>query len=383
MSSGRSASLLWNAEPHTLAKLAILKRYLGAWFQIFGRSQPGSDLLYVDGFAGPGEYLNHSEGSPIAATNTALSVMEQAGDAWLARNIHFAFIERESAVASQLRSNLQRFEGIPRIFMHVLNTTFEDGIRDLRATMPWAFSDSHALFAFIDPFGPTGAPFDIVRTILASSRSEVLINFDADGLERIIRAGAASNADQILDRAFGDGSWRSIRAEQGSFRDAVMRLVLHYQGRLRMLRNVRYAFKFEMLTSSKRVGGVGYFLVFASQHPLGLTKMKEAMRALDQTGEYQFSNALVGPQLLLRIDNTKEFAELLYRRFLGSACVPFSQITDFALNETPYFNPKSMLQLIEETGRIEVVSSDPKRRRKTFNEKNIMCIRFSPGGDHG
>ena len=44
---------LWEAEPHTLAKHAVLRGYLEAWFPILG-SWSGR-LLYVDGFAGPGD----------------------------------------------------------------------------------------------------------------------------------------------------------------------------------------------------------------------------------------------------------------------------------------------------------------------------------------
>ena len=67
MTSRESSRLIWDAEPHTIAKIAILKNYLFAWFQIFGRSRAGQSLLYIDGFAGPGHYTNYNEGSPVAA----------------------------------------------------------------------------------------------------------------------------------------------------------------------------------------------------------------------------------------------------------------------------------------------------------------------------
>jgi hypothetical protein len=47
---------VWTAPPHTIAKIEMLRAYLVAWFQILGRSRRGEDLLYVDGFAGPGEF---------------------------------------------------------------------------------------------------------------------------------------------------------------------------------------------------------------------------------------------------------------------------------------------------------------------------------------
>ncbi len=48
---------IWEAAPHTIAKIVILEKYLTAWFQILGRTRKNQDLWYVDGFAGPGKYL--------------------------------------------------------------------------------------------------------------------------------------------------------------------------------------------------------------------------------------------------------------------------------------------------------------------------------------
>ncbi|MHA1469795.1 MAG: three-Cys-motif partner protein TcmP, partial [Candidatus Asgardarchaeia archaeon] len=56
-------------EPHTQAKHEILKRYLQAWYPIL--SKFNGRILYIDGFAGPGEYSNGELGSPIIAINEA------------------------------------------------------------------------------------------------------------------------------------------------------------------------------------------------------------------------------------------------------------------------------------------------------------------------
>src|SRR5262245_21700943 len=72
----------WHAEPHTLAKHAILQRYLEAWFPILTQqasnlsqqhaSVPEREILFIDGFAGPGEYVNGYDGSPLIALKAAL-----------------------------------------------------------------------------------------------------------------------------------------------------------------------------------------------------------------------------------------------------------------------------------------------------------------------
>ncbi len=59
----------WSIPPHTRAKHEILRYYLGAWFPILATIQ--HRLLYIDGFAGPGEYEGGEDGSPIIALKVA------------------------------------------------------------------------------------------------------------------------------------------------------------------------------------------------------------------------------------------------------------------------------------------------------------------------
>src|SRR3712207_5197656 len=111
---------VWRAEPDTIAKIAILKAFLDAWFQIFGRSRRDQNLLYVDGFAGPGHYANYSEGSPVAAMKAASEALAASGSAWRAGHIHCAFSELDGRVAAHLKEHLRPFGGNPRLHTHVL-----------------------------------------------------------------------------------------------------------------------------------------------------------------------------------------------------------------------------------------------------------------------
>jgi hypothetical protein len=45
---------LWEAKPHTLAKIEIVGRYLYLWSSILGANSANKRLVYIDGFAGPG-----------------------------------------------------------------------------------------------------------------------------------------------------------------------------------------------------------------------------------------------------------------------------------------------------------------------------------------
>ncbi len=58
--------ILWELEPHTLGKHRVLRAYLDAWFPIL--SSWRKRILFIDGFAGPGEYKGGEEGSPQIAS---------------------------------------------------------------------------------------------------------------------------------------------------------------------------------------------------------------------------------------------------------------------------------------------------------------------------
>ena len=65
------SEVLWERKPHTGAKHDILRRHLNAWFPILTRWN--ERVGFIDGFAGPGEYLGGEPGSPAIALKAAIS----------------------------------------------------------------------------------------------------------------------------------------------------------------------------------------------------------------------------------------------------------------------------------------------------------------------
>lgn len=370
----RKLGVLWEAPPHTIAKVAILERYLQAWFPIFGRVRGGYGLLYIDGFAGPGRYINHPDGSPVVALRSASKALSAIGPDWTAGDVHCAFIERHRRRFAHLEQHLEPFRGKHRLNTHLYRSSFVEGITKLKQDLPEAFTGTWPLFAFIDPFGATGAPFDIVADLLSRPRSEVLVNFDADSVSRIFRAGDSADHKRILNEIYGDDSWTDIFSDNASFHEQCRAALALYKRRLRSLEKVRYVFSFEM---TKTGSTPDYFLIFASQHPTGLEKMKEAMKKMDQTGEYRFSDAHIGRQTLFRFDRPDDFAPRLFEHFAGQHA-SYSDLRDYALNETPFVNPKSMLRILEmETNsRITVHGRNPKSRRGTYADEDMLSFTF-------
>src|SRR5437773_11617079 len=91
-------SKLWPLEPHSRGKHLVLRNYLEAWFPILG-SWNGR-ILFVDGFAGPGQYEGGEEGSPLIALR---ALREHKAKGIIKGEVVFVFIESDERRAEHLR----------------------------------------------------------------------------------------------------------------------------------------------------------------------------------------------------------------------------------------------------------------------------------------
>lgn len=357
----------WPALPHTIAKIEMVRKYFVVWLSIFGVTFKRTDLWYIDGFAGPGEYTNHPEGSPIAALRAAEEALANPAG-WHGGNIHCLFIEQDAERFESLVAKLAMVPEHPRIERHFFNGTFEDGITQLRNDAVNPFSPSRPTFAFIDPFGIKGLPLSVVRGVLESPMKEVLINLDSDGVGRVYAAGASANHRKRLNELFGDLDWEEeLRGVSVDGRGAA--IVSMYKRRL----GTRYAFAFEM---QKAEGQLDYHLVFATEHPRGLEKMKEVMSGFSANGDYIFSDDKDPNQpVLFRFNDPAMHAPQMAKRFRGRT-VGWDEVRDYALNESPFSNPKSMLKILEDRGQLNVSCPSPKRKPGTYPKWAEATLRF-------
>lgn len=371
--------IVWPAEPHTIAKISILRKYLYSWFQILGRTFRGKDIWFVDGFAGPGKYTNVPEGSPLAAIAASKQALSDAALSWIAGKIHLVFIEENEERFLVLQQQVQDIEKDSHVDFHLYNEKFENGLKLLKSEFQAPFTTPIPFFVFIDPFGAKGAPFSLVSDILQSKSSEVLINLDADGIARIFLAEKSAGSETILNEIFGNDKWRSVLVRGESFEFTCRRVLELYKDNLRSISGINYVFPFEMRANSS---GSNYFLLFASRHSKGLEKMKESMKALDQDGSYRFVDAHVGQSILFKVNSPDEYAEKMWIAFSGKTG-SYSELNDWALNESPFVNPKMMLSVLEDRGVLTVKSSDLKRRKKTFAAESTLGIHFQRRSANG
>ncbi len=369
-----AAPSLWSLQPHTGAKHEILKRYLEAWIPIFGYSGTSPRLFYIDGFAGPGKYSDGEDGSPIVALRSALSHATK-----LKSRIDFHFVEADSARASHLDDYIGNIRLPSQVSVKVhAGVPFTAAYERIKVEYSLSTRSAPPTFAFIDPFGWTGAPFSIVKELMSAPKSEVLVNLMYESINRHL-----SHPDQLKNftALFGTDEWKSTlnlsdKTQRGS---ALHRL---YQTQLERSAGIKFVRSFEMRDDGNRIE---YFMFFGSNEELGLRKMKEAMWRVDQSGQFSFSDATDQDQLVL-FDKAdfRPLHDAIVNAFAG-ATVSIEEIESFVIRCTAFREThfKAVLKDLEITAppSIEVIvpengSLAKLRRRGTFPAGRGLLIRF-------
>jgi three-Cys-motif partner protein len=357
---------IWDLEPHTVAKHEILRRYVQAWAPILSQGN-FPQLVFVDGFAGPGRYSKGEEGSPLIAVR---AVVKQPRP--IEARVDFHFIELDERRASHLTSEIEQLS-LPR------NVSTEvHGKRAFQDVFPEIWNSYASkpgrprppTFVFIDPFG-FKIPFSHVAQVLRAPSCEVLITFMFEEINRFLsQAQQPDNFDDL----FGCSDWRK-GIENRAPRERVKFLHDLYQRQLVQAAGANFVRSFAMRNERNTMD---YFLFFATNNELGLKKIKEAMWRVDESGTYTFSDATDPNQsVLFAAEPDRELLRrLILERFKGVETTP-SEIERYVVRDTPFREThyKKVLQSLETSGEIEVLNAPTTRRRGTYADMN-MRLRF-------
>ena len=169
-------------------KHAILARYLGGWKPVLSSSDKINRLVYIDGFSGPGKYSDGSDGSPLCAMKLLLRHGRRHKDVY--KSIEMVFIEFDGQKIASLRKSIEKHISLNRLDSGVntkvlcLQGKFADVITDYLYKNEIELGTS-AVFAFVDPFGYTTAPMEVVQRLLhCSPKAEVMVNVMSSYMNR-------------------------------------------------------------------------------------------------------------------------------------------------------------------------------------------------------
>ncbi len=282
----------------------------------------------------------------------------------------YIFIEQDPDRVSHLNGELSAVARPANVNVAVVQGSFHEEMPKLLDGIP-ADKSLVPTFAFIDPFGYTDHDLQLSSRILGFPRCEVLIYMPFPFIARFVDEPAIAPA---LTELYGDDSWRAaqgkanmhqrIRALHDSFLDALRK-------------SAKYARSFEIIGNG---GSTGYHLFFATGHPLGLERMKEAMWKVDPVGGAAFADSTHIGQMVL-FEEKPDLASLdgEIRRHFRNRQFSIEEAERFTLEETPFcpsLHLKQVLREIEKAGQLSATHPRQTRRRNTYPAGTL--IQFTP-----
>jgi len=291
-----SAPEKWVYTKHTRVKHEILEKYLYAWIIKLGKFH--RKVLFFDGFAGRGEYIDENTGrvltvgSPINAIKLADKLLQSCEEnerpPYFDEFICFA-IERDEdnfqnlqKVASREKENI-KFKD--KIDIQLINDEFANVVNELINLIKQEGIQIAPSFFFIDPFGFSGVPFDAVKNILLLPRTEIFFTFMTRDINRFLNI---PQVESILDELFPVPEWRQIitlrdwQARDRALKDLYIKCLQEEAG-------VKYVWAFRVCMDEKYQ--TLYYLIHATNHFDGLKIMKDIMHKQGASGEF----AWLGP----------------------------------------------------------------------------------------
>ena len=362
----------WTLEPHTRGKHLVLEGYMQAWLPIMTRWN--GRVLFIDAFAGPGEYSNGEPGSPVIALR---ALIEHRAQKQFAGEVTYLFIEKDTARSK----HLERFLGglqdqLPsKCKYEVINSTFDETLTDALDKLEAQRANLAPAFVMIDPFGVSETPMRTIKRILRNPKSEVYVSFMYESINRFKEH---PNFEKHLDELFGCSEWR-----QGmDLTERTERKVFFYDLYRRQLNNngARYVVHFELYDGERIV----YAIFFGTNDLQGCNKMKQAIWKAAPFGDFKFRGGQLG-QLTLgdSIVDFSLFEKDLHNRFASTGWQKIEAVEDFVKSDATNFHSSHLrdkaLKPMEAQGKIEIRPGSRKRSR-TYPPGTVLRFLSQPAG---
>lgn len=357
---------LWPRDDHTEGKHLVLEEYLKAWFPILGKFN--GRILFVDGFAGPGEYVDGEDGSPVVAMRV---LAEHA--ATIRADVVFVFIEKKLKRAEHLNRLVDRWRPKlpPSAKVHVLEDSFESRMTDVFQELEDQKKRMAPAFVMMDPFGIKDIPLSVIQGILKNRQCEVYVTFMWERMNRFL---TTTEFESHMDALFGTAAWRHAADMAGSERRRHLYAV--YKAQLKSA-GAKHVLHFHLYKGN----GLKYSVFFATGHPLGSDRMKKAVWKIAPFGDFSFRGGDDSDQMVMLGVAQPDYTLLtdaLYRRFGNSGWVPMRAIVGFVQSDETIFHDgqlKKQLKSMEQEGRLKV---DPATRKRALSYPDGCRVRFLP-----
>jgi three-Cys-motif partner protein len=259
-------------------KHTLLENYLETLVLTIGLAAKGdahAEICYVDCFAGPwGSDDDDLDGTSIALSlKTLASCKAKLASLGVNARMRALFIEKDKKAFGRLSAFLKR-----GTFAEVERECFAGDFVDLRQEiLRWCGTNGFTFF-FIDPKGWTPVVIEVLRPLLQRRKSEFLINFIYDFINRTASmTGWEEEMKQLLGRSVDLTDLSPPQREDAlltAYRDSLKQCVP--SGKANYRPRTAYVGVLHPLHDRTK-----YHLVYLSSHPLGIVKFMNASEKAD------------------------------------------------------------------------------------------------------
>ena len=361
---------LWQREAHTEGKHLVLENYLKAWFPILGMGNRNRRILFVDGFAGPGEYRGGEEGSPMVAMRV---LAEHSAKSKINAEVVFFFIENEPRRVQHLSGRVAHWH--PRLpataKVHVREGSFDGSMTDVLDDLNEQGRRMAPALVMIDPFGVKGIPMTLIRRIMANPKAEVYVSFMWEAMNRFVSQPEFATP---MDELFGSNKWREAKGRSGDDRKDFLHGLYRRQLMEAGARQVVY---FHLFAGNR----LKYSIFFGTGHNKGSDRMKKAIWKVAPWGDFSFRGGRQDQLVLFGLTqpDLQPLQDALLDHFGGQGWVTVHDVLEFVRSdETIYHDSqvkKPVLKPMEQQG---LLHADGTTRTKRWTYPNGCRIKFNP-----
>lgn len=356
----------WQIVEHTAAKHDIYRRYLERWFPILLNGVNAyPSATYAEGFAGPGVYENGAPGSPIIAIKALADKVSNPHAL-----VKFLFIDDDPRCVELLKEQIRgNFPERPRA-EDKLRAQLVEGtcVEKLEMHLDDLDAWGQPILAVLDSWGTMPIAYPTLKRLARNTATEVIATFGPQSFVRFV-SKLGPKADDVFG---GDQRWREVEHQPDG--EAKRQHMLDCYRRTLRSAGFRHLLDFELVD---RRGEVLY-LIFGTNHPRGVEKMKDTLWEVDPVNGVGFRDPRDEQHETL-FDVNEPLLAPLGRLLLpqiaaaGSAGVSVEQLRNFALHET-VFRPQHVIATLEhlrDNGKIEAKAAGPIRRAGAVRVKQV------------
>ena len=261
----------YDGREQALIKHTLLRSYLRKLFLIISAGSAWAqpvEFCYIDCFAGP--WQDETENLSGTSIAISLAVLSECRDALSkigrTAKIRALYVERDRKAFTRLSTYLNA-ETPAGIESHALEGDFVD-LRE--AILGWVGANAFAFF-FVDPMGWKQVKISVLEPLLKRPRSEFLINFMYDFVNRTM---AMSQWQTEMGELVGE----SVALDRLSPSARESRILTAYRSNLKAC--VPKSFKFPARSAYVRVMNpksrrTHYHLVYITSHPRGILEFMD------------------------------------------------------------------------------------------------------------